>query len=501
MRPRKVPGTFSWKRYQVPFAAVVLCASTAVGQDDLFLARNEAGLLLERASGARATSLGGAFTAVADDPSALSANPGGLGQLRTMRVMATRDAQRADGEWRGDFQATSLAIAGPVGGGVGGLALATLDYGQIDLIDAAGVQTGTADLRDVAFAASYSSVNPEWFNDGGGWTGATVELVRDANGETRPGVSVGSVVPVTFKTSMAWALEHMGPKLHGGMLPSTLRAGVAFRDNNAAIPVQVGFDAALPFLTGAYALSAGVDARVTAGISLRGGYTLRPGEPQQSGLTGIAGGIGLHMGAFLLDYAYQPSGDLLSTHKVSVTFVAAPPELTIPMAQRRPSASARPVQMMPEPSASDESENADAEPERQAPAVRPATAPAPVKPPVRPAALSAVKPARKAATVVPAAPAKPAPVPAPVKPAAPPAQMPAEIPQAEPVSTPAVPGTSSATPADDGWIGPPPTPAPQMVPEEAPAEPAANPGDENTPVAPIPGAGKTPANKPRMGGI
>jgi len=498
MSSRKVPGTFFLKRYQVPFAAAVLAAAAAFAQDDLFLARNEAGLLLDRTAGARATSLGGAFTAVADDPSALSENPGGLGQLRSLRVVATRDAQRADGEWRGDFQATSLAVAGPVGGGVGALALATLDYGQLDLTDASGARTGTANLRDVAVAASYAYVNPEWFNDGGGWSGATVELVRDANGEARPGVSIGSVVPVTFKTSMAWALEHMGPKLHGGMLPSILRAGVAFRDNNAALPVQVAVDASLPFLTGAYALSAGVDARVTPAISLRAGYTLRPGDPQQTGLTGIAGGVGLRMGEFLLDYAYQPSGDLLSTHKVSVTFIAAPPELPVPVAPHRPAAPPRPVEMMPEPSAPDESENADVQPERPAAPVHPA---APVRPVVKPAAVApVVKPAPKPAPVVPAATPKPAPAPAPVKPAAPPAQMPAEIPQAEPVAAPVVPGTS-ATPADDGWIGPPPTPAPQMVPEEAPAEPGSNPGEENTPVAPIPGAGKTPANKPRMGGI
>jgi len=279
------------------------------------------------------------------------------------------------------------------------------------------------------------------------------------------------------------------------MLPSTLRAGIAYRDNNAPLPVLVALDASLPFVTGRYALSGGVDARVAAALSLRAGYTFRPGDGDRAGLTGIAGGVGVRMGQVVLDYAYQPFGDLLATHKVSVTWVAEQPEPR-PAAAATVRPPARPFPVMPDVPNVDEPGSQDAEPApaERAPVALPAVKPV-AKPVVRAVPIPVARP-----PVVPAAKPPVAPKPAPVKPAPAPVQMPAEIPATEPAVTPSVPGTSTA-PAEDGWIGPPPTAGPQMLPEESPSEPAATPGGDNSPVAPIPGAGKNPGSKPRVGGL
>src|SRR5207245_621857 len=97
------------------------------------------------------------------------------------------------------------------------------------------------------------------FNGGGGWSGMALEVARSDDGRLRPGLSIGSVVPVSFRTSMAWALDHVGPKLHGGVLPSVLRAGIAVRDHAGSLPMQVALDAALPFATGRVTVAGGAE--------------------------------------------------------------------------------------------------------------------------------------------------------------------------------------------------------------------------------------------------
>jgi len=52
---------------------------------------NTRGAFLLRGMGARAVGMGEAFTAVADDATAISWNPGGLGQLNSPEVIAMYD--------------------------------------------------------------------------------------------------------------------------------------------------------------------------------------------------------------------------------------------------------------------------------------------------------------------------------------------------------------------------------------------------------------------------
>ncbi len=85
-----------------------------------------AGAMLEIAVGARAEAMGGAFTAIADDPSALYWNPAGITQIKSMAVQFTNTKWLVDTK----FNSLDLIIPIPSVGSSLGFHLAMLDYGS-----------------------------------------------------------------------------------------------------------------------------------------------------------------------------------------------------------------------------------------------------------------------------------------------------------------------------------------------------------------------------------
>lgn len=76
--------------------------------------------------GARAEALGGAFVAIADDPSALYWNPAGITQIRSISLQVTKT------DWfvNTDFSALDLIVPLPSFGSALGFHIAMLDYGD-----------------------------------------------------------------------------------------------------------------------------------------------------------------------------------------------------------------------------------------------------------------------------------------------------------------------------------------------------------------------------------
>ena len=85
-----------------------------------------AGAMLEIGVGARAEALGGAFIAIADDPSALYWNPAGIVNIPTLSFQATKTNWLVDTE----FNAVDLVVPVPVISSALGFHLAVLNYGE-----------------------------------------------------------------------------------------------------------------------------------------------------------------------------------------------------------------------------------------------------------------------------------------------------------------------------------------------------------------------------------
>ena len=285
--------------------AAVATQGTATG------AGSARGEFLTLATGARAAGMGEAFTAVADDATAVTVNPGGLGQQTSVGAVAMYDVL-------GPGAAVEfLAAAWPVGPVTAGLGVAMLQFGSYDLRDATGAKTGTDAVSDLAAIGAVAIANPAVIS---GWSGCAVAGAREAAGGMALGVSVGSLIPVGTDLALGVTAARLGPKSGGFGLPAELRAGAAWRPSGIfRLSGEGGFTLAdhQPLV------AVGVEIAPVRVALVRAGYRWI-GRAAPPGLTGLTAGAGVRLGSFGLDYAYQPFGELATTHRISILYAGPP---------------------------------------------------------------------------------------------------------------------------------------------------------------------------------
>lgn len=265
---------------------------------------------LARPAGARSVGMGEAFTASADDASALSWNPGALTELEAVSAVATYD------DLGTDLGSRYLAAAMPVGVGVAGIGITQMSYGSYESFDALGNRTGIKSLSDYAVSAGWGIEHPLWGDNLGG-TGVSVEAIREAvGGRTRFGLGAGGLYGVARGITVGIAAQHLGAAEDGKRLPGVVRAGVAWE---ASRRVRVATEAVYALVEGRLLAAAGVEAWPSTRLAFRAGYK-QPGPSLRGGFAGFTGGIGFRLAGFELDYAYQPFGSLLTSHRVGLTW-------------------------------------------------------------------------------------------------------------------------------------------------------------------------------------
>ena len=161
------------KRITFIFVLIAVTATTVQSQSRV---GTTAATFLTLGAGARGTSLGHAFTAMATGPDALFWNPGGAAR-------AYSDRQRggilfSKNKWIADIDYNVFGVVVPITAtGVIGLSLATVDYGRMDVRTVSQPEgTGqTFGARDISFGISYAMpLTPSFF------FGGTVKLVRQS---------------------------------------------------------------------------------------------------------------------------------------------------------------------------------------------------------------------------------------------------------------------------------------------------------------------------------
>lgn len=285
-------------------------------------AAGETAAFLKIPAGARAVGLGSAYTALADDASAVAWNPAGLAKLGRRELTATHAEMFAG--MRHEF----LAAAAPTRLGTLGLAAELLTQSDLEGRDAQGRPTGSfgASDRAVTLALGRSLGS---FQLGGGvrfiestLADATARTVAfDAGAQAKAGTVLG--VPL----SLGAALRNMGPGLsYAGTresLPTTVSAGAALR-----LPAGLTLAADWrwrPNIDKAE-LGIGTEYAVLAGVALRAGFATTGAVVGRGntgggggGLAGLAGGLGLRMGRLGFDYALTPFGELGNVQRLSLS--------------------------------------------------------------------------------------------------------------------------------------------------------------------------------------
>ena len=277
---------------------------------NLFAAGTSAASFLKLGAGARAEAMGGAFSAVANDVTAVYWNPAGLAQLETAELAAMQNTHFVDTQYQ------FLAGAKPMGQNVMGISFYRLDYGTIDSYTATDVKNGSFDAGSMAASVSLGrKLNDRMM------AGVSVKLIEESI-ESEKASTFAADLGVLYKMdrfNFSGVIQNAGPGLKmvkdSAPLPLTIRVGASTKFMNekmlGSVEISKPNDAAA-------SLRGGVEYKLASMFALRGGYAMAPGQSTDlGGLVGLNAGLGVTFNRFNMDYTISPFGDLGLSHRIS----------------------------------------------------------------------------------------------------------------------------------------------------------------------------------------
>ena len=277
--------------------------------------------------GSRATAMGGASAALADDPSAIYYNPAGTA------ILPGRQFTAGYLNYLLDIQSGYIGVTLPASSlklpdGKIGFFVDYLNYGTFARTDAEGRSIGEFSGGDFLLGVNYSirmknglstGINLKFMSeraDGYGAQAVAADLglmMNFKDNRTIAGLSVANLGAVTS-----------GYSSHKDKLPLAVRGGVSHRVQG--LPVVVALDGVLPNDNKPY-LNVGTEVEQFKPLFLRLGYTtfgenFKTGA-KNSALGGFSFGFGLdakiQAHQYHISYAFMPYLDLGSSHRVTIT--------------------------------------------------------------------------------------------------------------------------------------------------------------------------------------
>lgn len=247
--------------------------------------------------GARATAMGGAFTALANDGTALYWNPAGLAQVKETALSAVYNIH---------FQEVNqgcLSLTFPLLGGVAGLGANYVDMGDIERRDEEGNLTGEFGAYDIQYSLGYARKLFRLM------FGISAGMLEETIAEDKNSSYLGDagLLLVGKSLSLGLACQNIGPKLGEDSLPLTFRGGIAWKSDSLSITA----DAVKPIDDDIY-YCAGLEWWIGNILALRAGH-----RTAQDVGSGMSAGMGLKISKIKLDYAYVPYGELGNSHRIS----------------------------------------------------------------------------------------------------------------------------------------------------------------------------------------
>ena len=269
---------------------------------------------LKLGSGARATGLGGAFTAVSDDLNALSYNPAGLASLKKSAIGFTR-AEMVEG-----VSYNFLGYSRPVAKGTIGLGVNYLSQSSIEGRGANREVTGKFGASDTAINLAYGRALTARSGFGVNFKYIASHISDEsANGWA---VDAGWQYKAPVKgLNLGVAVQNIGPKMkfmdEGSSLPLTAKAGMSYMvlDN-----ILLAFDVNRRVNDKKTVFCFGSEFAVFNGFFMRAGYlkSAASGGNSLADSGGFKAGFGLKLRSFNLDYAVTPFGDIGKAHTISL---------------------------------------------------------------------------------------------------------------------------------------------------------------------------------------
>ena len=271
--------------------------------------------------GARASAMGSAYSAIADEASAVYWNPAGLVQIPKLSAVFMRSQYVADISYQYAAYAHRMSYNSVIAGSV-----FLTDIGAIDQMDMDGNNLGTFSPRDQVYTLSYSLAILEFSNkDMDVSMGVSVKYIRSTIVESAQAYA-GDMGIMTYNfTNIPYRLGVTMTNLGQGMrydvdsspLPLTFKMAGAV---NPFRNMLFSMDMVLPkgnrpnFLFGT---ELSTEPNELTRLSARAGLNA---QRIRDGLSAFTVGAGATLHFFTLDYAFVPMGELGATHKISITF-------------------------------------------------------------------------------------------------------------------------------------------------------------------------------------
>jgi hypothetical protein len=276
----------------------------------------DAATFLELGVGGRAMGMGGAYTAVADDATALYWNPAGLAQVEKRAATFMHAAYLESTFYDYAAYAQNAGKLGAFGAG-----FQYLNAGEIAQTDAAFNEVGKFTPNDLSIAAGWAHALP-----GGGAGGVAVKYIRSEilTSAQTAAVDFGLLTPWVLKqqvrlgaavTNVGGTLKFMETREN---LPLTLRSGGEWKVNERWI---WALDLVAPRDSGGY-VDFGTEYLLPVkdawSFAARAGYSSQT-TGEVTGFTGLSLGIGLANKGLSFDYAFVPYGGLGVTSRFSLS--------------------------------------------------------------------------------------------------------------------------------------------------------------------------------------
>ncbi|MBI3551276.1 MAG: PorV/PorQ family protein [Elusimicrobia bacterium] len=285
----------------------------------------EGAAFLKILSGARPVAMGEAYTAVADDLSALGTNAAGLSRIGA-REDSFMHAELFGGTHH-DFlgYAHPLSQTAPVlGGGTLGFGLQRISNDTIPGRDANGAPTSSFGASDTALDFGYS--RPLF--DSRTSLGITAKVIRSQLAEATDNTAafgLGAMHTVELgkqAVTFGAAIANLGPGLKLGDKDSSLPLTLAF---GASTKISGALLVAADFKHRPYShetvFGFGTEYALLSSFSLRAGYAAAntASNTLNGALSGLGVGFGLKIYKAKLDYSFTPAGDLGEAQRVGLS--------------------------------------------------------------------------------------------------------------------------------------------------------------------------------------
>lgn len=324
----------------------LLCAALFSGRASAVETYYDAGtkaLPLQQAAGtARATAMGSAVVAVPQGSASLLWNPAGLSKMNCSELGLHHNSGLGS-----IVQETAIfgmplgAVEGDCkngckkGGSLGGIAASFgyVSYGRFEGRDELGLEAGHYHAGDFSGSLGWGLELLPGFSGGIVLKGNQSNFGNKSyNAYTSDAGLLWTVIPA-LDLGLTYSNLNLGNKIGGKELVSGLRLGAAWNvdkhlvfalagelQNKAVNRIQLGTE----YLIGK------LEDKVNV-LALRAGYQANYPDPKLTGLTGLTMGIGYTLSrSMALDYAMVPTGELGTSHKLSLTFKFNCPEKAQP---------------------------------------------------------------------------------------------------------------------------------------------------------------------------